>query len=675
MKPKNVAILILLSIGMLFVMIACATQQPGKDYVKDGKAYGKVKGAFRGRWWNYYERGLSFSDGEFFREAAADFNAAVRQREKDQRMARTYGMHFIDYFPHRELGIVFYEMRDLKAAQEELEQSLSHFPSAKARFYLDRVRKALLEQEAKEVTAPKIVFDHKTDEIWTREDPVVLSGVAEDNHYITGISISGAPLFLEGSNRRIPFKKALHLPQGRHVVTVEAKNLLGKVATRQVVFHVDREGPMISLARIEQPASEPSLPEKAFTISGSVYDEGQVHELMINGRPIPIQKGVEVFFSQRIVAGKGDLELTARDRLGNQTSAVIPFPPVLSRRQPPILASAGGDGRLLFVAGLFGPKDTRRPSISLKGWTQKQTVFLDKVYIEGRVSDENKIVRLTVNQHPILRREGQTIFFSHLADLKKGQNSIAIEARDEAGNTATQKISITRQVPKALQLAERLSLTVLPFELKGIVSDAGLSFQDNLINSLVNQNRFRVVERTKLDLILQEQKLSRTQLVDRSTALKLGKLVAAGSVITGSMIETRKGIEIVARMIDTETAEIVETEDVYDESKDLMALRNLAEGMAIKFHLDFPLLDGLIVQQKGKFIFTDLGKEKIKVQRRLIVYREEPIKHPVTGKVLGADNVIIGRARVTQVMPDLSKAEISTDGKIPVKPMDKVITE
>jgi hypothetical protein len=141
------------------------------------------------------------------------------------------------------------------------------------------------------------------------------------------------------------------------------------------------------------------------------------------------------------------------------------------------------------------------------------------------------------------------------------------------------------------------------------------------------------------------------------------------------MIETRKGIEIVARMIDTETAEIVETEDVYDESKDLTALRNLAEGMAIKFHLDFPLLDGLIVQQKGKFIFTDLGKEKIKVQRRLIVYREEPIKHPVTGKVLGADNVIIGRARVTQVMPDLSKAEISTDGKIPVKPMDRVITE
>ena len=62
-------------------------------------------------------------------------------------MARTYGMHFIDYFPHRELGIVYYEMRKMDAAKKELELSLVHFPTAKARFYLDRVRKALIEQE------------------------------------------------------------------------------------------------------------------------------------------------------------------------------------------------------------------------------------------------------------------------------------------------------------------------------------------------------------------------------------------------------------------------------------------------------------------------------------------------------------------------------------------------
>lgn len=80
-------------------------------------------------------------------------------------------------------------------------------------------------------------------------------------------------------------------------------------------------------------------------------------------------------------------------------------------------------------------------------------------------------------------------------------------------------------------------------------------------------------------------------------------------------------------------------------------------------------------KKRGKSIFCDLGMSKIKIHRHLIVFREEPVKHPVTGKLFGSDNVILGRARVTQVMPELSKADI-LDGKTEtIKPLDKVITE
>jgi TolB-like protein len=224
-------------------------------------------------------------------------------------------------------------------------------------------------------------------------------------------------------------------------------------------------------------------------------------------------------------------------------------------------------------------------------------------------------------------------------------------------------------------LSERLSITAFPFEQKGEVSKASLAFQDNLIDALVQRNRFQVIERDRLDIILQEQKLSRTKLFDQSTALKLGKLIAAQAIVTGSIIETHTGIEVVARMIDTETSEILATEDVYGEIKDLPALRILAEGMAIKFHREFPLVDGLVVEQKKGDIFTDLGENKIKLRRRLIVYREEPIKHPMTGKMLGADNEILGHARVTQVMPEMSKAELVDIRPKAVKPLDRVITE
>jgi TolB-like protein len=641
-------------------------------YVKNGKVYGEVEGAFRHRWWNYYERGLSYAEGEFYDEATEDLKESIRQRSNDQRMARTYGMHFMDYFPHRELGIVYYYTNNMKVAEKELELSLSHFPSAKARFYLDRVRRALIEKEGEAVSPPILALDSNNEEIWSRGDPMVISGVAEDEHYISQITINRTPLFLEGSQKRVPFKEILSLSQGRHVLEVAAENLLGKSTRRRVIIHVDREGPIITL---EDLGVDQSASGKSLTIHGTVFDEAGVSDLSINGESIPGLKGVDFSFTKTLPIKEGHLELVARDRLGNRTSATIPITAGSVKRTPLRLASANSNKTPLFVGQLFGPKDTTPPSIKLKGFTTSQKVFLEKVFIEGEIRDENQIEELTMNHHSILRHRGECIFFSHMADLEEGENQILLEARDEAGNTATKRISIIRIIPKALQLEERLSLTVLPFEQKGVVSAASLSFQDNLIDGLVDQNRFQVVERERLDVVLEEQKLSRTKLIDSSTALRLGRLAAAQSIITGSMIETRTGIEIVGRMIDTETSEILATQDVYSEEKDLPALRDLAEGMAVKFHRDFPLLDGHVVQIKGENVFTDLGQDKIKLNRRLILYREDPIKDPATGKVFGADNVIIGRARVIQVMPEMSKAEIVDGPEDSIKRLDKVITE
>jgi tetratricopeptide (TPR) repeat protein/TolB-like protein len=674
-KPKKSSQSILFSLALLVMalaLLACVTEQQGPVYVKDGREYGKVQGSFRHRWWNYYERGLSYAEGEYYQEAIADLTQALQQREEDQRMARTYGMHFVDYFPHRELGIIYYQEANLEVAKRELELSLSQFPSAKARFYLDRVRKALIEQQAQERTPPKLTLDFPTHEVWTRDDPVVVSGVAEDEQYIAAVAVRGRPVFLEGSAKRIAFKEKLDLPQGRQVVVVKAKNLLGMTTERQVAIHVDREGPLVTLDELQ---FDPAGPQQGVVVSGSVFDEAGISQLAINDREIPIPEGVEVSFTERLGITAGELVLVARDRLGNETSARIPCPQASGWHVPVMLAWADQSAGSHVLGALFGPRDTLAPTIILKGWTETQTVYLDKIYLEGQVSDQSKIESLTLNQMPILRRKGQSIFFSHLMELQKGENAINIAARDEAGNEAIKRITVTRNVPQALQLAERLSLTVLPFEQKGAVSEASLSFQDNLINALVNQDRFRVIEREKLDLVLQEQKLSRSELIDASTALRLGKLIAAHSIVTGSMIETRNGIEIVSRMIDTETSEILATEDVYDEEKDLPAMKSLAVGMALKFHRDFPLLGGLVIQCKGKNIFTDLGQDRIGLQRRLIVYREEPIKHPVSGKILGADNEILGRARVTQVLPDMSKAELIGGKPEAVKMMDKVITE
>jgi len=672
MKKSTCHALCFLFLLSTFILSACVHTPDRTAYVRDGKAYGQVKGAFRHKWWNYYERGLSFADGRFFEEAVQDFKQAIDKRDKDQRMARTYGMHFVDYFPHRELGVVYYQSNNLKAAKEELTLSLSQYPTSKARFYLDRVRKGLMEREGGRVAAPRLLVDLPKGDMWTREDPVVISGTVRDEHFVSTVTIKGLPLFMEGAQQEIAFKEPLQLVQGTHKIDVEATNLLGKTAKQSVVIHVDRQGPLIT---VEDLVPDSDTTKKAATLQGFIYDAAGVAELTVNGRMIPIQKAQEISFKERLSATSGAVEIVAVDSLGNRTSAHVDAHISSFRSKPLLLACAGPLRRELLMAGLFGQKDTQPPRIFLKDWADSQTVYMDRVFLDGHAADDGDIESLTLNQKPILRRKGKRIFFSQVVPLKEGKNTITIEAKDTSGNGTTRDLILTRIVPKALQLAERLSMTVLPFEEKGAVSQAGSSFQDTLTDKLVNQNRFRLIERQKLDAILQEQKLSSSDLIDKKTALKLGKLVAAQTIVTGSIIESGIGMEIVGRVIDTETSEILASQDVYDEVKDLRGLQTLAEGLAIRFHREFPLLNGTVIKQKGKWIFTDIGDDKISLQRRLIVYHEEPIKHPVTGKLLGADNEILGRARVVQVMPGMSKAELSDGDPASVKPLDKVISE
>jgi TolB-like protein len=240
---------------------------------------------------------------------------------------------------------------------------------------------------------------------------------------------------------------------------------------------------------------------------------------------------------------------------------------------------------------------------------------------------------------------------------------------------AIRDITIERKIPEAVQLKARHKVTLLPFDNRKELTDAGVLFQDQLINAFIKQNRFRVVERNLLDLILQEQKLSQSQLVERSTALKVGQLVAAQSIVAGSIIISRNGVEIVSRMIDTETSEILATEDAFDEVKDLYNLGSLAEGIAIKYHRDFPLVNGLVIDKKGDLILTDLGSEEVKKQRRILVYREEEVLHPATGKILGTDKQIVGCARFTQIDSEISKAELLDVSGNEVQILYKVITE
>ncbi len=125
------------------VLSSCATLRTSPEpRVVDGQTYGTTSVPFRGRWWQFYERGVSWSRGGFWAEAESDFRAALTLRQTDSRRARTYGMHFVQCFVHRELGAVLVEQQRWDEAESELRLSLAQEPSAKAEFLLARIATA-----------------------------------------------------------------------------------------------------------------------------------------------------------------------------------------------------------------------------------------------------------------------------------------------------------------------------------------------------------------------------------------------------------------------------------------------------------------------------------------------------------------------------------------------------
>ena len=85
---------------------------------------------------------------------------------------------------------------------------------------------------------------------------------------------------------------------------------------------------------------------------------------------------------------------------------------------------------------------------------------------------------------------------------------------------------------------------------------------DMLISDLSKVSMLNVIERTKLEEILKEQKLNNTSNFDSKTASKIGKLLGVEHIMTGSYFELMGRLRIDARLIDVETGKIIKSEGV-----------------------------------------------------------------------------------------------------------------
>ena len=136
-------------------------------------------------------------------------------------------------------------------------------------------------------------------------------------------------------------------------------------------------------------------------------------------------------------------------------------------------------------------------------------------------------------------------------------------------------------IPREDAAAQKIRIAVMPFKIGNIKNwwgwgwDPGEGISDMLVTELVNSGRFSVVERERLDEVLQEQNLAREGVVNAATAARIGRILGVqlfvfGTVtefsltskitrlpIVGEIAEWRARCALNARLVNVETSEIM----------------------------------------------------------------------------------------------------------------------
>ena len=250
--------------------------------------------------------------------------------------------------------------------------------------------------------------------------------------------------------------------------------------------------------------------------------------------------------------------------------------------------------------------------------------------------------------------------------------------------------------------------------------DAGRGAQDMLVTELVKSGKYRVIEREQLAAIMQEKHLSLSGDMDPRTAIQFGKMLGVEYLIAGAVTElgvTDRGANVPggllrgmpsvnvrsqkaeaaldARAFSTTTGEIVWADTARDETSDASVyvfgagggasdhgkVDKLMRPVVVKLAASFAKADikssgmggkgdasgliGKIASVDGGTLYLNVGSEGgVKEGDEFTIYRVgKQIKDPDTGEVLGADEVKVGRVRVTAVKgPRLSTATAVSGG-------------
>ncbi len=269
---------------------------------------------------------------------------------------------------------------------------------------------------------------------------------------------------------------------------------------------------------------------------------------------------------------------------------------------------------------------------------------------------------------------------------------------------------------------ERVRLAVMDFDYSSIsnpsylnlIEGSGRGVSDIVVNQLVESGQYRVIERSRIDTVLNEQNLGASGRVDTSTAAEIGRLLGVELVMVGSITQfdlqdrntgfgfagfgfgnqTKKAlVTISTRLINTTTGEILMSAEgksevtqvdgqlrvrgigggtstnnhatllttaTQDAVKDIIARMDEKRGELTSIAKVLPTASGLVADVAGNSVIVNKGNQhgyrqglKLSIGR---VSRE--IKDPSTGQVIRRVTEQVGIVEINNVDANSSEGRI-----------------
>ena len=318
-----------------------------------------------------------------------------------------------------------------------------------------------------------------------------------------------------------------------------------------------------------------------------------------------------------------------------------------------------------------------------------QAIHIDPYYIEGTTNKgltyerEGKWDKALESYRQALSLDKMDTFAAVLA--KKAQEMIDLQKdikRKERVDQLVKELAARFRAQKAESKKLEDSWTSQPMVLSFVdfQERGGLSERDGFSSVMMSQladhlnasGRVKVVERILIDRLLEELNIGSSELANPETALKLGRVLAARLIGTGSLVYLPQGTILNLRLIDTETTAIpqVTTKQIPPHASLEKELFQLNREILKTVMTQYPLR-GYIVKVSGDQAILNLGSRQGVVVGTKFEVIDEGEEIQYKGKPLRSSPKSMGRMEVVRVEPDLCYTKI-LDQTRPFRTDDRV---